>query len=634
MPSPLFSTSPSAHFNLTGPVGRLLQAVTDQWLLVAPLANPTMLEMFASRDIPPYRNLMPWAGEFAGKYLTSAVLVYRTTRDERLKAWLAQFVERLIQFQDADGYLGPWPSDCRLTNFSPYHHLPEGMPTWDTWGHYHLMTGLLFWFEETADPRALDCACRMAVLICQKYLGQPTVRLVDTSWPEMNLSPVHALARLYRITAAPRYLEMALQIVDEFAAQGPDGPLAGDYLNQALAGKAMYEMPRPRWESSHSILGLAELFWITGEARFKRAFEQIWWSIVEFDRHNNGGFSSGEQATGNPYHQGTIETCCTIAWVALSVEMLRLTGSSIVADEIELSSLNSVMGMHSATGRWSTFTTPMDGARFASAHAIVFQSRSGSPELNCCSVNSPRGLGMLSEWAVMLDPSGLVLNYYGPSDLRLPLPDGQLVDICQETDYPISNRIKIMITPTQPASFTLSLRIPSWSQKTRLSFNQQPLEGVRAGQYYPIRRQWQPDDLLELELDFSPHFWRGEKECQDLVSIFRGPLLLAYDQRYNPALAPARQEAPIPDDVFKVVRDLLPVPSLDASQSSLDLLEWQDWHAPILLVEARTAQGQLVRLCDFASAGATGTLYRSWLPVTHAPAFAPFTRQNPQRSAR
>ena len=60
----------------------------------------------------------------------------------------------------------------------------------------------------------------------------------------MNLAPVHSLCLLYRRTGTPRYLAMAEQIVDEFSAQGPDGPLAGDYLRQALAGREFYQMPR------------------------------------------------------------------------------------------------------------------------------------------------------------------------------------------------------------------------------------------------------------------------------------------------------------------------------------------------------------------------------------------------------
>ena len=128
----------------------------------------------------------------------------------------------------------------------------------------------------------------------------------------------------------------------------------------------------------------------------------------------------GEQATGNPYDRGAIETCCTVAWMAMSVEMLRLTGNSLVADELELSTLNSGLGMMSPSGRWVTYNTPMDGERQASAHTIVFQARAGTPELNCCSVNGPRALGLLCEWAVMRRADGLVLNYYGPGTMRTP----------------------------------------------------------------------------------------------------------------------------------------------------------------------------------------------------------------------
>jgi len=103
---------------------------------------------------------------------------------------------------------------------------------------------------------------------------------------------------------------------------------------------------------------LAELYWITGEDHYWKAFEHIWWSIVKLDGHNTGGFSSGERATGNPFHLAAIESCCTIAWTAMSVEMLKLTGNLIVADELELTMLNSVVSMHSSTVHWATYDTP------------------------------------------------------------------------------------------------------------------------------------------------------------------------------------------------------------------------------------------------------------------------------------
>ncbi len=150
---------PQPRLNLTGIVGDRLQAVSQNWLLQVPHANPAILEIFNDRDIQPYRDLLPWSGEFAGKYLTSAVQVYRLTREPRLRSELAAFVSGLIRRQDADGYLGPWPADSRLTNFSAVHGPPgEGLLTWDTWGHYHISLGLLLWHEATGDAHALKAA--------------------------------------------------------------------------------------------------------------------------------------------------------------------------------------------------------------------------------------------------------------------------------------------------------------------------------------------------------------------------------------------------------------------------------------------------------------------------------------------
>jgi len=120
----------------------------------------------------------------------------------------------------------------------------------------------------------------------------------------------------------------------------------------------------------------------------------------------------------------------------LTVDMLRLTGDPAAADELELATWNSMLGSQHPSGRWWTYNTPVDGVREASAHTIVFQSRFGTPELNCCSVNAPRGLGMLSEWGVMQTADGIAVNCYGPCEVSLKLADGALLRLQQETRYP------------------------------------------------------------------------------------------------------------------------------------------------------------------------------------------------------
>ena len=495
------------------------------------------------------------------------------------------------------------------------------------------MLGLWLWHQETGDECALAGAMRIADSLCRLYLGTGKPRLVDTGETDKNLAPAHALCLLYRATGVRQYLDLALQIVDEFAASGEEGPLAGDYLRQALAGKPFHEMPRPRWESLHAIMALAELAHITGSDVYRQAFVRLWWSMLEGDRHNNGGFTSGEQATGNPYDPRPIETCCTVAWLAMSVEMLKLTGNSIVADELELSTLNSVVGMHSPSGRWATYNTPMNGVRRASAHTIVFQAREGSPELNCCSVNSPRGFGLISEWAIMRDPQALILNWYGPGRIEVPLEPGLSVTLTEETTYPVSGRVSIQVDPTASTTWTLKLRVPHWSRHTRVWVNGEAVLPVMPGAYLCIRRRWSSGDTIRIELDMSLHAWLGERECAGLASLYRGPILLAFDHRYN--LRRAADSKPTVREIDEWAGRLgydLGVPVLNAQRLNERLVTWEDWLPPLLLLQVTTEAGESVRLCDFGSAGQAGTPYQSWLPLgnlSHGIAFSP---EHPLRS--
>ena len=601
---PVMTAVSAASMTPGGRLGTTLSALVDQWLLPAPLSNPVMLEMFRDRDRKPLRNLVPWAGEFAGKYLTHAVQILALTRDERLQRHLAWFVRELLSLQASDGYLGPWPKAHRLTGTAPncfpytdlYRTAPPGSPitTWDAWGHYHVMLGLVLWHEYSGDADALRGALRMADLFCRTFLDTGK-RLVSIGDDDKNLAPIHALCLLYSKTGRRRYLAMAHEIERDF-----EMPPAGDYIRTALAGVPFYGTPRPRWESLHAVQGVAELYFITGDDRYRRALENIWWSVVEHDRHNNGGFSSGEKASGSPYHLGPIETCCTVAWMALSVDMLRMTGASVVADELELSMLNSGFGMLSPSGRWVTYNTPMEGRRIASASDMTsFQARPGQPELNCCSVNGPRALSMVRDWAFMRDADGLALNFYGPCTVSGEIGNGR-VTIRQETDYPRTGRIVLRVDPSRTAAFMLKLRIPQWSTRTRVRVNDRPIRRVEPGGYLAIDRTWRRGDTVTLDMDMRLHVWMGQEEVKGRASIYRGPVLLTFDPRLNEGVDP----------------DRLPVLDVRALHSRLGT--FTSWLAPEIVVDVRSATGKRLRLCDHAGAGLAGDPYRTWFRVRGA----------------
>jgi DUF1680 family protein len=540
-----------------------------------------MLEMFRVRDRQPVPALVPWAGEFAGKYLISCVEALRMSERADLRAYVTKFVAELLATQAEDGYIGPFPKARRLRG------------DWDLWGHYHVMLGLLAWHEQTGDEAAMKAVRRAADLMCATYLDG-TARVINAGSEEMNMAVIHVLATLHRLTGEPRYLQLAREIEKDWEK-------AGDYLRSALKGGEFFTSPRPRWESLHDLQGLAEMWHVTGDAKYREAFEHHWRSIARFDVHNAGSFTAGEQATGNPWAHGAIETCCTISWMALSVDMLRLTADPRVADALEISTLNGALGAQHPTGQWWTYNTPMDGVRESSAHSIVFQARAGTPELNCCSVNGPRALGMLADWAVMSGGDGLFVNAHFPGEATTPL-----ARLTCATNYPRDGAVKWVVEPKGTGEFAMRFRIPAWSVKTRARLNGAEV-AAKAGSYLEIKRAWKAGDTVDLDFDMSLSVTPGDREQLGRISVFRGPLLLAWDQKQN-----SFDEAAIP-----------PVDPSHFAEAKLVKLEKNAGPlAPWLIVEL--AGG--LRLSDYASAGASGTRYRSWLPAAAALPPPPITR--------
>jgi uncharacterized protein len=615
---PLLEPPHKAKFEFKGLVGDRIAVNQKNWLLLAPTANPGMLNMFCNRESN--RDLLPWSGEFAGKYLISAVQSFRLTQDEQLKETIQVFVNKLISCQEASGYLGPFSVAERAK------------PQWDLWGQYHCMLGLYLWYREISDEKPLAACVKGANHLCNTYMNTGVAIASPPNWEEVNEACIHILTLLCEDNNAKvdpnrqLYRRMIQKIEDEWIAYG-------DYVSYFQQPTLFYNCNRPRWETLHIVQAIAELYYVTGEEKYRKAFAQIWWSILAGDRHNTGGFTSGEQATGNPYDPRPIETCGTIAWMALTIDMLRLSADSRAADELELSTWNAVLGAQNEDGSWWTYNTPMGGIppdgmdkmslpspldvvprllgeRRSTTLDLGWQAREGSPQLSCCSANGPRGLGMLSEWAVMISEDGIVLNYYGPSVFSVQTPSGKNVRLEQITDYPVSGKVSLTITPESEESFILRMRIPGWSKKTEVKINGQPQQNpIQQGTYLFLNRLWRPGDKIDIILDISPRFLlgesppgnsKGEGSAAGKVSIYHGPLLLTYDPRFDIHAA----------DQLPFI-DMTSIVQLQIRESSLSD---DTGLRPFLLAQFDTLDRRTIKLCDFASAGADRP-YVSWLPA-------------------
>ncbi|MDD6094358.1 MAG: glycoside hydrolase family 127 protein [Clostridia bacterium] len=551
----------------SGDVGKLIENLQNNWLVSVPETNPSIISVFRERDRKPYRRLLPWSGEFAGKYITGAYYIYKITRDERLCRVILDFSDQLIECQDSDGYLGCFKKESRMTGKNSY----DEPGTWDAWNHYHIMYGLYLWFTETKNEKYLEAVEKTASMFLGTFYNGKK-RLKDIGSTETNLAALHIFAVLYGQTGKKEYLDFALEIAKDVESEE-----GGGYISCMDSGNEFYQCRKPRWESLHVIMGIDALGRVTGEEKYRDVAEKIVYSILRTDVHNTGGFSTREQAVGTPFDNGAVELCCVIAFNALAAEVYRRKPATALADFLEISYYNAVMGSYSPSGRWSAYNTPMDGEKVANYNEIGFQSRAGSPDLNCCSANSGRGLGQLSEWAFLTDNEKLYINFYDPCSFETE--DGTKISI--GGDYPHGSAVTVSAECITPV--TLMLHIPEWSKNTFING-----EKVTGGEYFAYPCSAGVNNI-KIEFDFSLRFELGHGDYEGKRCVFSGPVLFGCDLSENDL-------------------DLDSLPCVTDGDFEGVLPEYCPKSRKILL---RLKNGLI--LSDFYRLGSSGSRYRTWI---------------------
>jgi DUF1680 family protein len=145
----------------------------------------------------------------------------------------------------------------------------------------------------------------------------------------------------------------------------------------------------------------------------------------------------------------------------------------------------------------------------------------------CCSGTFPQLAADYHISTYFRSADGVCVNLFTPSTLRWS--DGSARHgLKQETKYPFENLVRIGITASQPAEYTIYLRVPHWATPDPIvSVNGNRVSGsVQPGSFATIRRTWRDGDRIELEFPMPLRLEAVDASHPNLVALMRGPLVL------------------------------------------------------------------------------------------------------------
>jgi len=541
--------------------------------------------------------------EFWGKWFTSAMLGYGYAPTESNRKVIDKAVTDLLASQTPDGYIGTYPDGSRLGD-------------WDVWGRKYVLLGLLAYYDQTKDVKALEAAKKEADLLIREAGEDSGVNIAAIGWigwkglaPSSVLEPI---ALLYQKTGEQRYLDFALHIIRSWNSPNKLSPTGIRLIQEALSGTPLWEMSgAPKaYEMMSCFEGLCEMYRITGDKLYLDACRTLVNTIIRDEIMIVGSGSmaeiwcNGRKRQGDPMYQG-METCVTTTWMKLLFQLLRLTGDSHYADELEISLYNAMLAAQTPKGEWWSYFTSLMGERVPSH--LQFPD----VVMSCCVANGPRGLLLTPSWAVMTSSGGVTINLYNQMEATLKTPGGQQLSLRIDSDYPVGGIVSATVHLLKKEKFAIDLRIPEWSADTQITINGQPCEALTIpGTYASVCREWAEGDRIEITLDMRARVVEAPSGLND-AAIMRGPIVLAFDTR----LVPFRTGVETPPMYrYKFLNNTDGTIDVKLAENPSIPALWMTFDVPLV---DESGGKHYLQMCDFTSAGNTwteGNLFRVWIP--------------------
>jgi len=523
----------------------------------------------------------------AYKWLEAASYVLATDEDPDLRERVDEVIELVAAAQDDDGYLNTYiqlefPGQ-RWQNIRNLHEL---------YCAGHLIEAAVAHHRATGERSLLDVATAFADHID---------RVFGTGQDDRHAAPGHeeielALVKLFRVTGAERYLDLATYFVDVRGTTGRfDWEI--DHTDELPGGERWHTSPdydhsysqahEPLREQEavegHSVramylyCGAADVAGETGDADLFETLLGLWRNMTTRRMYVTGGIGStsdGERFTEDydlPNRTAYAETCAAVGSVFWNRRLFELTGEGRFYDTLERALYNGALAGVSLDGTAFFYENPLE--------SLGHHHRTGWFACACCPPNLARLLASLGEYVYATTDDEAYVNLYVGSEAELAL-DGGDVTLTQRTDYPWDESVTVEVGTDAAVDATLHLRVPEWCADSTLSVNGEPIDVEVDDGYLSVERTWRGGDAVELDFDLPIQRVVAHPDASDAagrVALQRGPLVYCVEEA-DVGCPPSRLRIDPTDPIdARWDDDLLNgVVALDGEAAVVETDDWDD----------------------------------------------------------
>lgn len=485
------------------------------------------------------------------KVLEGASRVLTDGPDEKLEQALDELIVAVAKAQQPDGYIYtvmqvPHPLGKPVKGVVPGERWIHERESHETYCMGHLIEAGIAHYQATGKRALLDVAIRAADRLVADF--GPGQMELPAGHQEVEL----ALARLSQVTGNQSYLKLASWFLEQRGRLSDDRQrLWSTYFQDHVPVREQREAVGHAVRAAYQYAAMADVAVLTDDEQYREVLRALWENVASRKLYITGGIGggAGEGFSGEydlPNLRAYNETCSSIANILWQQRMFQLEGHAKYVDILERCLYNSFLSGISMEG--DTFFYPNKLA------SVSGQNRSPWFRCACCPPNVLRFIPQIPSLFYASREGMIYVNLYGSSTAELKL-DSTNVRLDQTSNYPWDGDVEIEIQPEQAAQFKIALRLPGWLNapfpsdlysyvsseeqkpiRALITVNGETLAPEIEKGYAIVERQWQPGDVIRLELPMPVRRVAAHQavtSCRDRVALMRGPIIYAVEAGDN-----------------------------------------------------------------------------------------------------